>query len=250
MVRPRYIIAELGIGHDGSRDRWRRMIEAAVEAGADAIKGQWWSSPEAMATHRGGNLELFQRYHMPLEWLEDIPAGVDRMCTVYLPQDVSAVVDRVAKFKVGSWESHDEALLIEYEQQSEKDIVISTGGWSGPMLRSRRREVNRLYLHCISAYPTAIEDVQLGAIGRYDLDGFSDHTGLIRMGGYAALAGAQIIEAHLRHYLTDPQNPDWSVSLDPEAFAGYVRNIREAERCLGAGSRIRSPGERWHDSAS
>ena len=110
------------------------------------------------------------------------------------------------------------------------------------MLRVRPHQVNRLYLHCIAAYPTPMDEVQLGAIGRYGLDGFSDHTGLVQMGAYAVMAGARILEAHLRADDTDPANPDSRVALNPEGFVQYVQNVREAEMCFGV-------GESWHSAS-
>ena len=223
-----FVIAELGLSHEGSRDRWRRLIEVAQTAGADAIKGQWWSSAEAMAKHRGGNLELWQRYGMPLDWLEDIPAD-KRMCTVFMAQDIDAIQDQVIRYKIGSWESVRGQLLEEYSEPSrrlQKLVIVSTGGWTDRLFSYRGVYQ---HLHCISEYPTRSDHLRLGTIRKFGLDGLSDHSGMIETGRAAVFAGARIIEAHLRLYETDIHHPDYSVSLSPDDFHLYVHDIREAE---------------------
>src|SRR3990172_9190175 len=147
---PTYVIAELGIAHEGDRDTWRRLIDVAVEAGADAIKGQYWSDSLKMATHRGrgGEAAWFEHYRMPAEWLHDIPTSVEAMCTVYLRDDL--LLD---------WFWHDESA----------PIVVSTGGWSHAQLNGRRRHKRFEYLHCIPQYPTLAKEMALSMIHRYGL---------------------------------------------------------------------------------
>ena len=104
---PTFIIAELGISHEGSRDAWRRLIDVAVAAGADAIKGQYWSDSAMMAAHRGrSDVDWLEHYRMPIEWLQDLPLdGPEHLCTVYLRQDVMEIGPLTHRRKVGSWES-------------------------------------------------------------------------------------------------------------------------------------------------
>src|SRR3990172_5364767 len=129
---PTYVIAELGIAHEGDRDTWRRLIDVAVEAGADAIKGQYWSDSLKMATHRGrgGDAAWFEHYRMPAEWLHDIPTSVEAMCTVYLREDVMKIAPLTHRRKVGSWESSrsDDLLLDWFWHDESAPIVVSTGG--------------------------------------------------------------------------------------------------------------------------
>ncbi len=92
----------------------------------------------------------------------------------------------------------------------------------------------------MSCYPTPELQANLLAIGalarRFNcLTGFSDHTESINMGGYAAAAGARIIEKHLTLDRSRP-GPDHAFSLEPAAMAEYVRHIRYVEKLLGDGS--------------
>ena len=230
---PTYVIAELGIAHEGDRDTWRRLIDVAVEAGADAIKGQYWSDSLKMATHRGrgGDAAWFEHYRMPAEWLHDIPTSVEAMCTVYLREDVMKIAPLTHRRKVGSWESSrsDDLLLDWFWHDESAPIVVSTGGWSHAQLNGRRPHKRFEYLHCIPQYPTLAKEMALSMIHRYGLHGFSDHTGWWETGARAVLAGAQIIEAHVMLNCTPETNPDYAVSLVPAAFDMYVQRIREAE---------------------
>lgn len=244
------IIAELGIAHEGSRATWRRLIDAAFAAGADYIKGQWWSSPARMAQHRGGNLALFERYQLPLEWLEDIPP-LSRMCTVYLPEDIPVIAPLVTAYKIGSYESRDwDFLAAHLNLDDGKGIFVSTGGWTHEELANRYGQgLARLnYLHCVSAYPVPVDQIQLGCIRHYGLAGLSDHTADIYMGANAVLAGARWLEAHLT--LADGRHPDMGASLVPQDFAAYAEAAREATLMLGDGYRMVTEDERWIRGAS
>lgn len=222
-----FVVAELGLSHDGSRDNWRRLIEVALEAGADGIKGQYWSTPEAMGWHRAGQLPLWKKYFTPLDWLEDIPAE-KRMCTVYIPEDIPAILPHVIRFKVGSWESSRGQLVDEYLALNDpRPILVSVGGWSQAQLNRRRRDAKLHYLHCVAEYPTPLTHLNLRMIR--GMHGFSDHTGDWETGERAVLAGARIIEAHLRLHETPKENPDFAVALLPEDFRSYVHWVREAE---------------------
>lgn len=94
-------------------------------------------------------------------------------------------------------------------------------------------------LHCVSSYPAREEEANLAAIGAlarafHCVTGFSDHTESLVMGGYAAAAGAYIIEKHFTLDRTRP-GPDHAFSLEPEMLAEYIRNLRQAERFVGTG---------------
>lgn len=222
-----FVIAEVGCWQAESRDDWRRAIAAAQEGGADAIKGQWWSDPQAMAAHRDGHLERWQRFWMPLEWLEDIPAD-KRMCTVYIPEDIPAILPHVIRFKVGSWESSRGQLVDEYLALNDpRPVLVSVGGWSQAQLNRRRRDAKLHYLHCVAEYPTPLHHLNLRMIR--GMHGFSDHTRSVKTGRAAVLAGARIIEAHLRLDEDSARTPGEAVALTPPQFRLYVNAIREVE---------------------
>jgi N,N'-diacetyllegionaminate synthase len=108
-------------------------------------------------------------------------------------------------------------------------------------------------MHCVSAYPTPLAQLNLSAIGTSyaaplgparRLTGFSDHSGILQAGAWAVAAGATVVEAHMRLPDTEQGNPDaGSFAFPPDAFAQYVTAIRSVERALGSGRKELQPCE-------
>jgi N,N'-diacetyllegionaminate synthase len=96
-------------------------------------------------------------------------------------------------------------------------------------------------LHCVSAYPAPISEMNLRAVGR----GLSDHSRNLLTGAVAVGAGARIIETHYRLDTCHPTNPDYAVAFTPAEFTQYVKNIRDAEAMMGDGVKKRQPCEEW-----
>ena len=118
-------------------------------------------------------------------------------------------------------------------------MILSTGGLTEPDIHTlwhQLRDSSRKFqlLHCISHYPTPLADAQLGRIREWSLHGWSDHTGHQEMGGWAVLAGAQVVEVHIRRYDTPPSNPDYPHSIESRIYLPrYIQAIRRAEQVLG-----------------
>lgn len=228
------VIAEIGSCHDGSIDKAIALIHAAKECGADIVKAQYWSSAKRMAKRRKAPEyeAVYAKYQVPEAWLPVLRAEANRVglrfaCSSYLPEDVDTVAAQAAILKISSFEANDPELLLAHRPYVGR-IVVSLG------LGSRRNVVHALlgpkvkYLHCVSAYPAPVDTLHLSRIRQFD--GYSDHSGDIRVGGWAVAAKAEIIEAHLRLDETDNDNPDAGPhALCPELFSYYVREIRDVE---------------------
>ncbi len=212
-----FVIAEFGSCHD---NQWGRMVEgilAAKRAGADAFKAQFWSDPllKAQCDH----------------------AGVEFMVTCYLPEDIPVIAPFVKRFKVASFEARDQEFLKAHEPY-DKPIIVSTGMMGGsPENYTLVMAGNYLTLHCVSSYPTPLDQANLGAIRgeKWGAVGYSDHTHYVGTGGLAVAAGASILEVHFRLDDTDRQNPDFCTALDPFELKVYVDFVRRAEILLGDG---------------
>ena len=246
-MRACYIIAEAGSCHDGSADRAFELICIAAECGANAVKFQYWSDSKALARARhDANLEAFyEPYRMPQSWLAVLKAEADLqhldfLCTVYLASDIQYVAPLVAKFKIASPDALNLPFITAHRQY-EKKIIVSVGMLTEAELDEVSTEYTRL--HCVSAYPCPLEQVNLGAIRQYDLDGFSDHTGDPCMGAWAYLAGANVLEVHVRAEDTKKTNPDYPHALSPPLLKAYIANVRQAQEAWGSGVKITQPAE-------
>jgi len=254
-----FVIAEAGSTHDGSVRKALDLVEAARDAGCDAVKFQWWSDPDRLGDRRrvpDAYREIYYRYQVPLDWLELLretalartePTMGRRplafLCTAYLPEDVHVVEPFVEQMKIASFEAGD-ADFVHRNVFTGKPVLISAGMLSAddPRLEHlrlvRESHPGRVQLlHCISSYPAPLDAMHLAALSALGFDGLSDHSRQLLTGAVAVGAGARIIEAHLRLPTTSPQNPDFATAFHPEEFAAYVRNIRVADALMGSSER-------------
>src|SRR4029077_18905948 len=120
-------------------------------------------------------------------------AGLDFMCTCYLGQDIATIAPYVNKFKIASPDALNTPFIsahLEYD----KEIIMSVGMLTKEELCTITGSIK--LLHCVSAYPCPLNQLNLGAIRESKLDGFSDHSGDVRVGAWAFCAGANILEVH------------------------------------------------------
>ncbi len=233
------VIAEIGSCHDGSLDQALKLIHAAKDCGADIVKAQFWSSAARMAERRKApDYEaIYAKYQVPEAWLPVLRREANRLglvfaCSSYLPEDVDTVAAHAEILKIASFEANDPKLLWAHQPFTRTHAIIASVGLDGAagavwdMLGSSVR-----VLHCVTAYPAPLNALSLERID--GVDGYSDHSGDIRVGGWAVAAGATTIEAHLRLDDTDNDNPDAGPhALTPIAFDAYVREIRDVEHAM------------------
>lgn len=238
-----FIIGEAGSCHDGSYEKAVGLIHVARDAGVDACKFQYWSSPERLAArrHAPAYLPIYQQYQMPLDWLPRLwnecdKVGLEFMCTTYLPEDVEVVAPWVKRFKIASFEAEDTPFVVSHLRYG-RPVIVSTG--MDPAILTS--EVIRL--HCVSAYPAPLEDTNLGCLRMGLWQGFSDHTAHVLTGAFATCAGASILEVHFRDWTTAMTNPDYETALDPRQLQEYVGYVRLAETMLGDGVKRQMPSE-------
>lgn len=270
------VIAEFGSTHGGRPDRLIDLFGAMQRRGTWAVKFQYWSDPDHLAKRRGVPDASAYRpwtlnpYWLPLLAEQAHKVGLQFLCTVYLPEDVETVAPHVDAWKIASFEAMDQDLIARCLAVRKLPMVISTGMMDGPeWLRflawlqrlSIEGSADMTLLHCVSAYPTPVTDVNLLRMGsmRRDLQmaglgivgvGFSDHTRYFMMGALAAAAGAEMIEVHVKPSWCQDDNPDAPHSLTVEeqpwvegAFTRYLELIRTAEDALGTGMIFPSPSE-------
>ncbi len=259
---PVFIIAELSANHLQKFDNAVKIIKAAKEAGANAIKLQTYT-PDTITINcnneyfqiKQGTLwdgqllyELYKKAYTPWEWqpkLKEIAESEGLIC-FSTPSDKSSVdfleeID-VPAYKIASFEITD-IPLIEYAASKGKPIIMSTGIATLSDIEEAVNTCKRVgneqitLLKCVSAYPTPLEDVNLRTIPNLaetfkTVVGLSDHTLGISVAIASVAFGACIIEKHLT---LDRKlgGPDAAFSLEPDEFKAMVKSVREVEKTLG-----------------
>ena len=245
------------MNHNGDFTLARRMIEAAAECGADAVKFQTFRA-ERVVRAGTGQLEMLRRLELSQEAHRELRSYCEECGLLFIstPFDKESVdlLDSldVPAYKIASGDVTNWPLL-EYIAKKGKPVILSTGmcylsevDGAFRILRSAGCEDIAL-LHCVSTYPTEPGDVNLRAMqtmaAAFQVPvGFSDHTSGIVVSLAAVALGGCIIE---RHFTLDRElpGPDQKLSLEPDQFARMVREIRIIEQALGTGQKVPTPSE-------
>lgn len=260
--QPIYIIAELSANHRQQFDEAVKLVKAAKEAGANAVKLQTYR-PDTLTVQCDGpefqigggtpwdgrNLyDLYAEAFMPWEWqpkLKEIAneIGLELLSTPFDRTAVDFLEEMgVPAYKVASFEIID-IPLIEYISRKGKPIIMSTGMATLAEIDEAVRAAHSAgasqiaLLKCNSAYPSPPEEMNLRTIPHlaeaFRLPvGLSDHTLNIAVPVAASVLGACIIEKHLTISRSTP-SPDSVFSLEPHEFKAMVESIRTAEKALG-----------------
>lgn len=258
--RPPFIIAELGVNHDGDPRRALDLVDAAADAGADAIKTQCFradllmSGASALAKYQADAGErdpraMLRRLELPDDAMRAVvdrarSRGVLAIVTVFSLE----LVDDAASM---GWDAYKFASpdiihrpLIERVSAIGRPLLLSTGAASLDEAERAHQWLDNLgaadrcaFFQCVSSYPARDDDASLGGVGalRDALPcpiGYSDHTPAIDAGALAVCAGAALLEKHLT-YDRAARGPDHAASLDPAQFAEYARLARRAHAMLG-----------------
>ena len=258
---PCFIIAEAGVNHKGSIELAKKMIDAAKDAGADAVKFQTFKAENVVIKNaekaeyqktvkEESQYGMLKKLELREEDFRDLSNYAKEKDILFLssPFDKESIdllyeLD-IPAFKIGSGEITDFPLL-RYIAKKGKPIILSTGmstlGEVEEALNIIRSEgvEEVILLHCISNYPARIEDVNLRAMKTLKQAfqipvGFSDHTLGITMSIAAVALGACVIEKHFTLDRNLP-GPDHKASLEPDELKEMVKAIRDIEKALGDG---------------
>ena len=252
-----FVIAECGVNHDGSLDKAKRLVDAAKDVGADAVKFQYFSSQKLWKDDRIKHLEFrFSEFVLLHRYCEGV--GIEFLCTPFGVEEVILLRQLVKRWKIASGCIGRMAIL-EAVRDTKLPVILSTGMSTMPEVRFAanyfKDTADLTLLHCTSSYPCPIEDVNLRVMetmrnicGRPV--GYSDHTLGITVAIAAAAIGATVIEKHM----TLDRNaigPDHLSSIEPHDFRVMVSAIRTVEQALGnCGKRVMPSEaklrEQWH----
>jgi N-acetylneuraminate synthase len=261
--QPCFIIAEAGVNHNGDIELAKQLVDAAVEAGVDAVKFQTFKAERVVsaeapkATYQKATTDADESQLEMVRHLELSPEAHQTLQTYCQEQNIlfmstpfdKGSVDLLDKlgvplFKVGSGEITNWPLL-KYIAAKQKPIILSTGmsylGEADEAVRAIRDAGNDqlVLLHCVSNYPADPADVNLRAMATMTRAfqvpvGFSDHTPGIEVSLAAVALGACVVEKHFT-LDKDLPGPDHRASLDPPELEALVRGTRVVEAALGDG---------------
>ena len=252
---PPFVIAEVGINHEGEYKKAIELVDAAVEAEADCVKFQCHITEAEMipTDMKPGEISDERLWDIikRCELTEDEERRIKKYCQkkgiIYLCTPFSReAADRlqsmdVMAFKIGSGECNNIPLL-EHVAKMGKPMILSTGMND---LKSIKKSVNAiekyrcplLLMHCTSIYPTPYDKVRLGAIKELEEEfnlpvGISDHS----IGIYTCLAAAALGACALEKHFTISREwpgPDVPISIEPNELTEMVKGSRAIFSALG-----------------
>ena len=258
-----WIVAEIGVNHEGNEDIAHNLIRAAAKAGADAVKFQTYVPEDFISKVQPERVEAVRGRALPHEAFRRLAktAAESNITFFSTPLGLSDVdfLDGFAPiFKVASGEMTWIG-LIERIARTGKPVVISTGLALEHEIKaaidavlairpSAREDGSLMLMHCVSAYPAPAPQAHLANI-RWLIDsfelpvGYSDHTLGIKGCELAVAAGAVALEKHFTYRKENQTFRDHHLSADPADLTALVKAVREAEVYLGRYARERGAAE-------
>ncbi|MFH0923774.1 MAG: pseudaminic acid synthase [Candidatus Falkowbacteria bacterium] len=270
--QPVFIIAELSGNHHQNYNEAIKLIDAAADAGVDAVKLQTYTADtitidcdkepfqvKVNDAWKGQTLHsLYQKAYTPWDWQPKLKKyGESKGLVVFSTPFDNTAVDflekmNVALYKVASFEVVDIPLLKKIGQ-TKKPVIMSRGMSSAEELELAIKTLKDngapqiAILHCVSSYPAKPEEMNLATIPDLNkkfnvITGLSDHTLGIAASVAAVALGACIIEKHLTLSRAEG-GPDAGFSLEPSELKELAQSIRIAEKAIGRPNYTAGAGE-------
>lgn len=256
---PCYVIAEVGVNHNGSLEMAKKLVDVAASAGADAVKFQKRTlaklySQELLANPNTAEqafqyiiplLQQFELSDADFLALHDycVEKQIQFLCTPWDDDSVEFLEKlEVPAYKLGSPDLTN-LPLIDYIVNKGKPLILSSGMSTWAEIETTARHLNAIgaqwaMLHCNSTYPAPFEDVNLRMMDKLREFGapvgYSGHERGIAVSTVAVALGACILEKHITLDRT-MIGPDHAASLEPSGFEKLVRDVRVVELAMGDG---------------
>ena len=251
------VIAEIGNNHEGSYTLAEEMIGLAVEAGADAVKFQTIIPEKLVSIQQKTRIKQLKKFQLSYDEFTKLSKVAKNEGVIFLstPFDIDSALflnELVPAYKIASGDN-DFYPLIEVIAEIGKPIIMSTGLMNLDELEKSVLFIKNIWqknhnkeelalLHCVSTYPTPLENANLLAINELeqiaDIVGYSDHTSGIEAAVLSIAFGARIIEKHFTIDNNYSDFHDHQLSLNPTEFKKMVVQIRIVEQMLGSGKKV------------
>lgn len=269
-----FIIAEAGVNHNGSIEIAKKLIDAAVDAGVDAVKFQTFKTENLVSKNaqkadyqkkntkkeNESQYEMLKKLELDVDTHNELISYCNAKNIMFLstPFDLESIKLLndlgINIFKIGSGEITNLPYLRAIGKLDKK-VILSTGMADigeiedalDILIKAGTKKENITILHANTMYPTPMEDVNLKAMvtigNTFDIDyGYSDHTLGIEVPIAAVAMGASCIEKHFTLDCT-MEGPDHKASLEPDELKAMVQGIRNIELALGSGIKKPSKSE-------
>src|SRR3989338_5239077 len=252
-----FVIAEIGINHEGNFKKALQMVDDAKAAGCECVKSQSHVIDDEMTQEakkvipghtKESIYEIIKRCALSEEEEIELKKYVEKQGMIYMCTPFSrAAADRLEKmnvpaYKIGSGECNNYP-LIEHIAKFGKPIILSTGMNDIPSIKAtvqilEKYKVPYALLHCTSLYPTPYEKVRLGALEDLKKNfpnaviGLSDHS----VGNYTCFASVSLGASILEKHFTSDKNwpgPDIAVSIDPKELKDLILGSDAIHQALG-----------------
>ncbi len=261
--QPVFVVAEAGVNHNGQIKKAIALVDAAADAGADAVKFQVFNAraltirnaPIAAYQRASGSSsqqDMLSKLQLSEKDFATIKAHCDQrrlffIATPFSPEDVDVITGLGAcAIKLASTDLTSTS-LINRAAATDLPLIVSTGAANSEEIHQQLDFLTEqlgpgrlIALHCVSSYPTPLQSANLAAIKTLARCacvpiGLSDHTRDLRTGGWAVAAGACLLEKHMTLNNCD-SGPDHAMSMEPDNLKAYIQHARDAQTAMGAGA--------------
>jgi N,N'-diacetyllegionaminate synthase len=257
---PCFIIAEAGVNHNGKLELAKKLVDVAVESGADAVKFQTYKSEEVVTDKAGiadyakknigmdiKQIEMIKKFELKYGDFKKLKIYCDKKEIMFLstPHSFDAIDfldELVPAFKFGSGDLTNIPAL-QHAAEKGKPIILGAGMATLNEIEEALNAIKEtgnnqvVALHCTTNYPCPFEEVNMNAMRTMQeslacLVGYSDHTMGITVPVMAVTLGAVVIEKHFTLDQNIP-GPDHKASLEPSELKNMVTEIRNVEKAFG-----------------
>lgn len=265
-----FVIAEAGVNHNGDMVLAKKMIDAAVNAGADAVKFQTFKADELIlknvekapyqkvtTSNAETQYEMLKRLEVSRKQTEDLMSYCKEKNIIFLstPFEKASLEELdelgVPAFKVAATDLTN-ILFLRQVAEKGKPIILSAGMCYLEEVRCALSAIypinkNVILLQCTANYPIQDAEANIGVIRTFKdefdiLVGYSDHSQGVGASPYAVAIGAKLIE---KHFTLDKSmsGPDHKASVTPEELTQLIADVRKVESYLGDGIKMPSCSE-------
>lgn len=262
--KPCFFIAEAGVNHNGSLETAKKLVDAAVYAGADAVKFQTFKAENIVTKdakivpyqernigNKKTQFEILKGLELSEDDFSEIKKHCDKKGIIFLSTPHSGEEDvelleklSIHAYKIGSADLTNLPFL-KLIAKKQKPVILSTGMGNMEEISEAIKAIKNagndkiILMQCTTNYPCAIEDANLKAIQELRntfslLTGFSDHTMSIDVPAFARALDAAVIEKHFTLSRNMP-GADHKASIEPDELKQAIEKLRLVEKALGTG---------------